>query len=370
MEHEAEAAGMAAAGGLSSGAHHPVTTQVPCRNCGAVLQDRFCPSCGQLGADFQRPVFELVSSSLGDMFALDGRLWRTVPALLFRPGWVTRQYLDGKRARFVPPFRLFLLSSLIFFFMVFGVLERQPWMQELRIDPSDIAGDRIVMDGVQVDPGGEAAGARIEAEISQSGLTPEQPAGLSTVIEEGNTVSLIDPFIREDGSVDREALRASIAEQNAGSMTPEQIRTTQDVADRVARVYENQALFAGRMKEWAPRFTLLFLPIFAFLLALSYGWHRKKFFYDHLITSLHYQTFVQIMLAALIGASVIFPPLAGWASLISLVLLYLYLGRLLRVTYRTGHFTSGLRAFILLNAGFLVLSLLAIGLVLLSFFLV
>ena len=370
MEHEAEAVGMAAAGGLSSGAHHPVTTEVPCRNCGTVLHDRFCPSCGQLGADFQRPVFELVSTSLGDMFALDGRLWRTVPALLFRPGWVTRQYLDGKRARFVPPFRLFLLSSLIFFFMVFGVLERQSWMQELRIDPSDIAGDRIVMDGVQVDLGGEAAAARIEAELSQSGLTPEQQAELSSAIEAGDTGSLIDHFIREDGSVDREALRASIAEQNAGSMTPEQIRTTQDVADRVARVYENQALFAGRMKEWAPRFTLLFLPIFAFLLALSYGWHRKKFFYDHLITSLHYQTFVQIMLAALIGASVIFPPLAGWASLISLVLLYLYLGRLLRVTYRTGHFMSGLRAFILLNAGFLVLSLLAIGLVLLSFFLV
>jgi hypothetical protein len=369
MEHEAEVAGLAAAGGLSSGDHHPVTTECPNRNSATVLHDRYCPACGQLGADFQRPVFELVTSSLGDMFALDGRLWRTVPALLFRPGWVTRQYLDGKRARFVPPFRLFLLSSLIFFFMVFGVLERQPWMQELRIDPSELSGTQIEANGVKVDLGGEEAAARIEAELSRSDLTPEQRAELSTALTRADAGEMIYHFIREDGSVDREALRTAIAEENADTMTPAQIASAQDMADRVARVYENQELFAGRMKEWAPRFTLLFLPIFAFLLALSYGWHKKKFFYDHLITSLHYQTFVQIMLAVLIGACVIFPPLAGWASLISLVLLYVYLGRLLRVTYRSGHFMSGLRAFILLNAGFLVLSLLAIGLVLLSFFL-
>lgn len=351
MEHDAEAAGLSAVGGLSSGAHHPVRAGSPCLNCGTLIEQRFCPACGQLGADFQRPVFSLVSSSLADMFALDGRLWRTLPALLFRPGWVTRQYIEGKRARFVPPFRLFLLASVIFFFMVFGVLEQQPWMTEVRLNPSDINKTQI------------------EKELAQADLSPERRAELSDAVAEGGADDLMLRFIREDGTVDREGLRASIAEQNKDTMSPAEIATAQDIADRVARLYENQTLFAGRLKEWAPRFTLFFLPIFAFLLALSYGWHRKKYFYGHLITSLHFQTFVYMLLAVLIAGGVAFPPLAPWAPLIALAVLYVYLGRLLRVTYRTGHIMAGLRALILLISGFLVLTILAVGLVLLSFFL-
>ena len=147
MEQDAEAAGLASAGGLSNGVHHPVEKGAPCKNCGMRVEERFCTNCGQLGADFHRPIWDLVSSSIGDMFALDGRLWSTLPALMLRPGRMTRDYIDGKRARFVPPFRLFLLTSVIFFLTVFWTLEHQPWLKELKFTPDAQSESEFVVVG-------------------------------------------------------------------------------------------------------------------------------------------------------------------------------------------------------------------------------
>lgn len=58
---------------------------------------------------------ELAGDLLDDLFNLDSRLWRSVAPLLFRPGFLTAEYLAGKRARYLPPFRMYLVFSLTFF---------------------------------------------------------------------------------------------------------------------------------------------------------------------------------------------------------------------------------------------------------------
>lgn len=90
----------------------PVTT---CSNCETPLEGRYCHRCGQVADTWHRPVWTLFSEFLEGTLGLDGRFWRTVPQLIFRPGHVTRNYLLGKRQRYIPPFRLFLFASLIFF---------------------------------------------------------------------------------------------------------------------------------------------------------------------------------------------------------------------------------------------------------------
>lgn len=370
MDHDAEAAGLAATGGLSRGTRHPVDAGGPCRNCGAVVAVRYCPACGQLGASFQRPVYSLVTSSVADMFALDGRLWRTLPGLIFRPGRITRDYIDGRRSRHVPPFRLFLLSSVLFYFIVFAVLERQPWMQEFRLDPSWFSGATVEINGARVTLASDEAADAVMQAVASDDLGPAQRQAVQAGLDELRTGEITSRFLRVDGSIDRDALSAAIAEQNGGAMTPEQLAAAQASADRAARIYENQGLAAQRLKEWAPRFTLLFLPIFALLLALSYAWHRGKFVYDHLVTALHFQTFVHILLGALVLASVAMPVLAPVSPLIALGLLFLYLGRTLSVAYDTGPIRAALRAGVLLFAALIVLSVLATFLVIISVLLV
>ena len=89
-----------------------------CKNCGADITGRYCPACGQ-HADVSIPsLHKLFVEALGDLYNFDSRLWRSLGLLLFRPGRLTREYLEGRRARYVPPFRLYVVLSLTFFFLL------------------------------------------------------------------------------------------------------------------------------------------------------------------------------------------------------------------------------------------------------------
>ena len=77
-----------------------------CLNCGVLLAGEFCHECGQSAHSIRRPFWSLVGESLETSFSIDGRIARTLPDLMLRPGRMTRAYLDGKRARFISAFSI------------------------------------------------------------------------------------------------------------------------------------------------------------------------------------------------------------------------------------------------------------------------
>jgi hypothetical protein len=86
-----------------------------CRNCGAALSGRFCANCGQ-AADIHVPsTSELIHEALEGITHSDSRLWRTLWLLWFKPGKLTQEFVAGRRAAYLPPFRLYLVLSVIFF---------------------------------------------------------------------------------------------------------------------------------------------------------------------------------------------------------------------------------------------------------------
>jgi hypothetical protein len=87
----------------------------PCLNCGAALSGRFCTHCGQ-PADVHLPsTSELIHEALEGMTHSDSRLWRTLKLLWFKPGKLTQEFVAGRRAAYLPPIRLYLVLSVIFF---------------------------------------------------------------------------------------------------------------------------------------------------------------------------------------------------------------------------------------------------------------
>ncbi len=105
----------AATGDGAVGAYHP---EVTCENCSAALAGPFCSQCGQ--RHHEHPVhsfWHFLQEATEDMTHADSRLWLTLRALLFRPGSLTREFLDGHRVRYLPPVRLYLVVSLLFFFI-------------------------------------------------------------------------------------------------------------------------------------------------------------------------------------------------------------------------------------------------------------
>ena len=93
----------------------PAADSTHCLNCGEQLRGQYCARCGQRAGSRRISVWELTKDAFGDLFELDSRLWRTLTPLMLRPGRLTHDYLQGRRARYMPPFRMYLVLSLLFF---------------------------------------------------------------------------------------------------------------------------------------------------------------------------------------------------------------------------------------------------------------
>lgn len=89
----------------------------PCLNCGTNIQLMYCPECGQAEIDSDPTLRELLHELAEEFLHWDGKLATTFRLLLTRPGALTREYLAGRRVRYVSPLRVYLTCSLLYFFV-------------------------------------------------------------------------------------------------------------------------------------------------------------------------------------------------------------------------------------------------------------
>jgi hypothetical protein len=108
-----------------------------CANCEAPLTGPYCAQCGQHAHESARSMGALLHDGWHSLTHLDGRLWHTLWLLLRRPGELSRQYMANRRARFLPPFRLYLIVSLMYFAMA-GLTDSGTFLQ-IRLDETDTA---------------------------------------------------------------------------------------------------------------------------------------------------------------------------------------------------------------------------------------
>jgi hypothetical protein len=99
-----------------------------CSNCGEELHGDYCHRCGQPGRHYRMPLRELVTDLLQDLLTLDSRLFRSVVPLLLRPGFLTREFNEGRRIRYIPPLRLYLFVSVLFLVLL-AVALTQDWVR-------------------------------------------------------------------------------------------------------------------------------------------------------------------------------------------------------------------------------------------------
>jgi hypothetical protein len=93
-------------------------TAPQCANCGAPVSGKYCSQCGQRLEHEIHSVLHFTREATEDLTHADSRLWSTIIALLFKPGFLTREFLDGRRVRYLPPLRLYLVLSVLFFLVI------------------------------------------------------------------------------------------------------------------------------------------------------------------------------------------------------------------------------------------------------------
>ncbi len=217
-----------------------------CLNCGTHLRGQYCGHCGQRSRTRLISIWQLLREAFGDLLELDSRLWRTVLPLLTRPGQLTRDYLEGRRARYMPPFRTYLVLSVIFFVVAF-------------FDPQD------------------ELGLFFEPE-------PQQTSG-----EETNESD-------DDNNLFENCETASIADEED---LPEWVKK-RFPDDRVRQICErNKARgidnFAGAMLDNIPVALIVLLPFMALVLKVLYPLSRR-YFVEHLLFFVHFHAFFFLML--------------------------------------------------------------------------
>ena len=89
-----------------------------CKNCETQFSGRFCPDSGQSIREYDRPFSFIILNFAGDFFAFDTRFFQTFSALLFKPGFLTKENFEGRRVKYVPPFRVFIFISFVLFFLL------------------------------------------------------------------------------------------------------------------------------------------------------------------------------------------------------------------------------------------------------------
>lgn len=120
-----------------------------CLNCGTALTDRFCPHCGQKAQPTRLPLREVLGEASSTFLNLDGLFWRTLTTLFAQPGRVTRDYNAGKRAAYLPPLRVYLSISVIYFVTLSLVGGNRVLFVNFTSDEGDASGSAAIGSAVQ-----------------------------------------------------------------------------------------------------------------------------------------------------------------------------------------------------------------------------
>ncbi|MEP6647283.1 MAG: DUF3667 domain-containing protein [Saprospiraceae bacterium] len=99
--------------------HKKVRAEKNCLNCGKLVDDRYCPHCGQENLEIHDSALHLVIHYVQDMFHYDGKFWHTLKILFRKPGQVAVEYMEGKRSHNLDPLRFYVFASTVFFLFLF-----------------------------------------------------------------------------------------------------------------------------------------------------------------------------------------------------------------------------------------------------------
>jgi hypothetical protein len=256
----------------------------PCRNCGNTGAGRYCPQCGQRKGEVRVSLRRMLADVLEDQLSINATLPRTLQGILFRPGRLTLDYLNGRIASYIPPFRLYLAASVLFF-LTLSIGSRT---ERFRVAIEQQQADTTV-----TRPTVAEAGAAVRAAIDSAREAGARPGDRAP------------PDSTPSGVPDaRHFFGLRLLPQAPGDARPwtERIIVRTGLADLdalvMARVRELGALpaeeamarISGAIIERIPTAMFILLPVFAALLKLLYI-RRRRFYVEHFVFALHYHAF-------------------------------------------------------------------------------
>lgn len=239
-----------------------IETPQACKNCKALLVGNYCHQCGQEANTGLRNAVRMFGEGIGEMFEFDSRVRRTFFPLFFKPGYLSLEWVAGRRARYVRPVRLYLFVSIVFF-IAFTIA-------------TDFDTAQLREQFAEAPPP-----ATEPAEAEPGAGPPAEPVRKRRRWIDDLTIQL--PFYDE----------AQIEE----------------LKDRLDWLADNPDQLIDQARSLAPQMMFVLLPLFALILKILYLFARR-FYAEHLVLALHTHSFLFLAFMFLIGLAGI----RSWAS--------------------------------------------------------
>lgn len=262
----------------------PVPQTLACMNCGTVLTGEYCTACGQRHEPHVHTLGHFLGEAFESITHADSRLWRTMGHLLVKPGRLTRDFFQGRRASYLPPFRLYLVISLLFFLIV-GMpefKESDPPTAESVASLNEAAAN--MEKDAATTPGLAYAARAMRKEATEqqaildrakskqaTGANPEDTDGVHSDMCDGVTQPPPDAGWRA--------------------------KTLYGFCQKISHMTGKQLLES--VVHNTPRALFVLLPLLALIMKLLY-WRPKRYYVEHLLFLVHNHCFVFLAVLAMI----------------------------------------------------------------------
>jgi hypothetical protein len=298
------------------------TQETACLNCGAMLSGPFCHECGQ-HAHVHRTLTSFFHDFAHGVLHFEGKIWRTLPLLAWKPGELTRRYIDGERARFVSPIALFLFCV----FLTFGVIG---------LTSSSFGGKA-------------SADAAKEIQKDQQQLTQLQRMRPG---ESGPVAAKLDEKIA-DLKNEMAALQAvKNGKVDVGTFKI-QSQLLGGIDKRLGEAAKNPELLFYKVKTNAYKFSWALIPISVPFVWLLFPFSRRFRLYDHTVFVTYSLCFMMLLLSVSSIIGLVSDSVASLAMLVPPIHMY----RQLRGTYGVGRWGGIWRTVALTIFAFIAISL-------------
>jgi hypothetical protein len=332
-----------------------------CLNCGAVVTSNYCGECGQQ-AHVHRTLGAFWHDIAHSVLHFEGKIWRTLPMLAWRPGELTRRYVQGERARFVSPMALFLFSVFLMFAVIsafggpFGggtpAEERAETVREYRAERAE----------------NEAELKELTAEYNEAKATGKATASIQAQIDAVRLEMKLEEeeYRRDIQLANAEEARERQAPKGKGDegeyrsdfrLIGETGWTTFDKA--VEKASKNRSLLFYKLQTNAYKFSWALIPIsvpFVWLLFLHRRRYRQYRAYDHVVFVTYSIAFMSLGYIAL----TLLRPLGASSTIAGLAIAFgppIHMYRQLRGAYQLSRFSALWRTFLLINFAFIAAGL-------------
>jgi len=286
MVGEFEALGDAITGGIIGRAVEPKagegadghTHETNCLNCGTELVGNHCHACGQ-HAHVHRTLSAFFHDFLHGVFHFEGKIWRTLPLLAWKPGELTRRYVEGQRASFISPIALFLFCVFLMFAAVSLLGDIGHLAPEAKKDiASELAKDQQKL---------------AVLEQQRAGATGPVAAKLDEKITDQKTE------IAAVGAVSRGEISSKALDVDSLGLAP-------SLSDAVKKARNNPELVAYKLKTNAYKFSWLIIPLSVPFVWLLFPFSRRFRLYDHTV----FVTYSLCFMTLLVVVGVVFQSLS------------------------------------------------------------